>query len=183
MEADSVLKEIEELAQIRFLPIMGPVKGKILTDIVKRFDVRNVLEVGTLVGYSAILIAKNLPEDGHLITIEINRRSAELAGKNIQKAELGNGIEVRVGDALKVIPTIEGKFDMVFLDATKEDYLSYLRLAEKNLRRGGVVFADNVKIFAHELRDYLSYVRHSGKYRSQYFDMWFDGIEVSEKLF
>lgn len=183
MEADIVLNEIEELSKEQFLPIIGPVKGKYLVDTVKRFTAKNVLEVGTLIGYSAILIAKILPHDGKVFTIEINEESVKLAEENIRKAKLSDKIVIYIGDALEVIPQIKEEFDMIFLDATKEEYLDYLRLCENKLKKGGVVFADNVKIFADELKDYLHYVRNSGRYRSEYFDVGFDGVEVSIKVF
>lgn len=180
--ADAVLKEIEELAKTRFLPIIGPVKGKQLADTVMKFRVKRVLEVGTLVGYSAILMAKNLPDDGKIFTIEVNPQSARLAKENIKKAGFSDKVEIHVGDALQVISEIKGEFDMVFLDATKEEYLDYLKLCESRLKKGGVVFADNVKMFAEAMRDYLAYVRDSGKYKSNYYDFGYDGVEVSEKL-
>jgi predicted O-methyltransferase YrrM len=183
MKGDAVLREIERLSNKTFLPIIGPVKGKYLVDTVRRLNVKNVLEVGTLIGYSAILIASNLPQEGRVITIEINPGSARLAKENIQKAGLADKIEVHIGDALTVIPRIKDDFDMVFLDATKDEYLEYLKLAENKLGRGGVVFADNVKMSAHEMRDYLDYVRNSGSYKSEYIDVVFDGVEISTKLF
>jgi len=183
MKSDTVLREIEELSERTFLPIIGPVKGKHLVDTVRRFNVKNVLEVGTLVGYSAILIASNLPQEGRVVTIEMKPKSARLAEENILKAGLADKIAVRIGNALTVIPRMNGSFDMVFLDATKDEYLEYLKLSESKLERGGVVFADNVKVFAHEMRDYLDYVRNSGKYKSEYVDVVFDGVEISTKLF
>jgi predicted O-methyltransferase YrrM len=183
MKRDSVLRAIEELSKGEFLPIIGPVKGKYLADTVRRFHVKNVLEVGTLIGYSAILIASNLPQEGRVITIERKPESAKRAEENISKAGLADQIEVHVGNALTVIPHTNGKFDMVFLDATKDEYLKYLKLSENKLEKGGVVFADNVKIFAHEMRDYLDYVRDSGRYKSEYVDVGFDGVEISAKLF
>jgi caffeoyl-CoA O-methyltransferase len=183
MEGDGVLRQIEELSKKEFLPIIGPVMGKHLADTVRRFNVKNVLEVGTLIGYSAILIASNLPQEGRVITIERKPESARLAEENISKAGLADKIEVHIGNALTVIPRMNGRFDMVFLDATKDEYLEYLKLSENKLERGGVVFADNVKMFAHEMRDYLDYVRNSGRYRSEYVDVGFDGVEISTKLF
>lgn len=182
MEADAVLVEIEKLSQRRFLPIIGPTKGKYLIDAVMRFKARRVLEIETLVGYSAILIAKNLPADGKVLTIEINPRSAKLTRENIRRANLSDRVEVFIGDARAVIPKLEEEFDMVFLDGSKEEYLDYLKLSEKKLKTGGVVFADNVKIFANRMRDYLDYVRNSGEYKSEYLDAGFDGVEVSIKL-
>ena len=182
MEGDAVLREIEKLSKGVFLPIIGPVKGKHLVDAVRRFNVKDVLEVGTLIGYSAILIASNIPPEGKVVTVEMNPNSARLAKENISKAGLANKIEVHVGNALTVIPRVNGKFDMVFLDATKDEYLEYLKLAENKLEKGGVVFADNVKMFAQAMRDYLDYVRNSGRYRSEYVDVGFDGVEISTKL-
>jgi predicted O-methyltransferase YrrM len=183
MEGDAVLREIEEVSKRTFLPIIGPVKGKHLVDTVRRFNVKNVLEVGTLIGYSAILIASNLPQEGRVVTVEMKAKSAKLAEENILKAGLADKIEVHIGNALTVIPRMNGRFDMVFLDATKDEYLEYLKLSEHKLERGGVVFADNVKMSAHEMRDYLDYVRNSGRYKSEYVDVVFDGVEITTKLF
>jgi len=183
MESDAVLRTIEGLSNRRYLPIIGPVKGKYLVDTVRRFSVKNVLEVGTLIGYSAILIALNLPQEGRVVTIEMDPESARLAEENIKKAGFADKIEVHVGNALTVIPRINDNFDMVFLDAAKDEYLEYLKLSENKLERGGVVFADNVKMSAHEMRDYLNYVRNSGRYKSEYVHVVFDGVEISTKLF
>jgi predicted O-methyltransferase YrrM len=183
MEGDAVLREIEELSESVFLPIIGPVKGKRLVDTIRRFNVRNVLEVGTLIGYSAILMASNLPREGKVVTIEMNPKSAGLAKENISKAGLADKIGLYIGNALTVIARVNGRFDMVFPDATKDEYLEYIKLCENKLERGGVVFADNVKMFGSEMRDYLDYVRNSGGYRSEYVDVGFDGVEISTKLF
>jgi len=183
MEAGKVLQEIEKLSQKSFLPIIGPVKGVYLIDAVKKFKVNKVLEVGTLIGYSAILIASNLPETGRVLTIEVNSHSAKFARENIQKAELAGKIKIYEGNALDIIPTLNESFDMVFIDASKNEYLDYLKLSEDKLKKGGVVFADNVKIFAHNMQNFLDYVRNSKSYRSEFIDIGFDGVEVSEKLF
>jgi caffeoyl-CoA O-methyltransferase len=183
MESDIVLREIEDLSKRTYLPIIGPVGRKYLVDTVRRFNVKNVLEIGTLIGYSAILIALNLPQEGRVVTIEMNPESARLAEENIQKAGFADKIEIHIGNALTVIPRINDSFDMVFLDANKDEYLEYLKLSENKLERGGVVFADNVKMFAHEMWDYLDYVRNSGRYKSEYVDVVFDGVEISTKLF
>lgn len=183
MEGDAVLRKIEEFSKRTFLPIIGPIRGKYLVEAIKRFDVEKVLEVGTLIGYSAILMARTLPKDGKVVTIEIDPKSARLAEENIRRAGLADKIELHIGDALTVIPSINDKFDMVFLDAAKDEYSEYLKLSEKKLERGGVVFADNVKMSGHDMRDYLDYVRNSGRYKSEYIGVGFDGVEISMKLF
>ncbi len=180
---DKVLKDIEILAQSRFFPIIGPVKGKYLAGTVRKYKVKKVLEVGTLIGYSAILMSKNLPEDGIIHTIEINPRSAQMAKENIRKAGFEDKVVIHVGNALDLIPTVNEEFDMVFLDAAKDEYMDYLKLAEPKLKKGGVVFADNVKMFASAMKNFLDYVRNSGKYRSEFIDVGFDGDEVSVKQF
>lgn len=183
MKGDALLREIEKLSRSMSLPIIGSIKGRYLVDTVRRFNVKNVLEIGTLIGYSAILIALNLPREGRLVTIEINPKSARLAEENIRRAGLADKIELHIGDALTVVPSIKDKFDMVFLDATKDEYLQYLKLSEDKLETGGVVFADNVEVSAHAMHDYLDYVRNSGRYKSEYIDVVFDGVEISKKLF
>jgi predicted O-methyltransferase YrrM len=183
LDAGTVLKEIEIKAQRGFLPIIGPEKGKYLAETVRKYRVKKILEIGTLIGYSAILIARNLPEGGQVDTIEVNPHSAEIAEANIHAAKLEDKIKIHIGNALDMISGIDGEFDMVFIDAAKNEYFGYLKLCEPKLKKGAVVFADNVKIFAHQMPDYLDYIRNSGKYRSQFIDVGFDGVEISEKLF
>jgi caffeoyl-CoA O-methyltransferase len=181
-DADQVLREIERMTRRKFLPIVGPRKGRILAEVVREIKPKRVLEIGTLIGYSAVLIAKELEGKAHLITIEIDSDEAETARENIKKAKVRPTIDVIVGDAIDVIPTLTGKFDMVFVDADKTEYLAYLRLAEDKLHKGSVVVADNAGIFADEMKDYLDHVRFSGKYSSKYIAVGHDGLEVSVKL-
>jgi len=188
--AETVLREIEKHAEETFLPIVGPEKGAILDEVVKETNPRKVLEIGTLVGYSAIRIGRLLLEDGRIITIERNGGFAEEARRNISKAGLSQKVEVLVGDAKDIIPRLtERLFDLVFIDADKTEYYTYLRLVEKKLRRGSVVIADNAGIFAEQMRDYLRHVRQSGEYTSRYREPaamsaggFRDGLEISVKL-
>lgn len=182
MNADAVLKEIESLASKRFLPIIGRERGKYLVETVRKYQPVTVLEVGTLIGYSAILIVGNLPAGGKLFTIEINPESAKRAKGNIERAGVSDKVQQYAGNALNVIPRIKEELDMVFLDAAKDEYLRYLSLCEDRLKKGGVVFADNAKIFARDMADYLDYVRKSGRYTSQFIEVGLDGVEISVKL-
>ena len=181
-KADKILKEIKNMTNRKFLPIVGPDKGRVLARVIHEVKPKRVLEVGTLIGYSAIMMAKELESDAHLITIEIHANEAEMARANIKRAEVSPSIDVIVGDAIEVIPKLAGKFDMVFIDADKTEYLDYLRLVERKLHRGSVVVADNAGIFADQMKDYLDYVRSSGRYRSEYVSFDEDGVEVSVKL-
>ncbi len=187
--ADLVLREIEEYGHKTFIPIIGPKKGKILAEVIVQHKPTAVLEVGTFIGYSAILMAKHLPRSAKVTSIDINPAVAEMARNNIRKAGLSHMIEVIVGDAKAVISMLPGPIDLVFIDAAKEEYYTYLRLVENKLRPGSVVVADNAGIFAQEMAEYLNYVRHSGQYRSSYHPSTLefrddipDGVEVSVKL-
>ena len=179
--ADEVLKEIEAASKKQFLPIIGPHKGKFLAAEVRKAKPRHVLEVGTLIGYSAILMGKELDENSEIETIEMHRDESELTGKNIARANIPAKVKVITGDALEVIPTLKGSFDFAFIDAEKSEYFQYLKLAENKLRKGAVVFADNAGIFANQMLDYLNYVRNSVNYKSKYVQVGGDGVEISVK--
>jgi len=180
-----VLAEIEETARKEFLPSIGPIKGKIIEDVIKEHKPKKALEIGTLHGYSAILMANIIlsGKDGDeyfddseydsrktiLVSVEMDQKLADIAKKNIENSKLSEKIQVINGDALEVIPKLKSKFDLIFLDATKSEYLKYLRLIEKHslLNRRAIVIADNVLIYENEMKDYLDYVRNSGKYISR----------------
>ena len=181
-KADDVLRKIEAMAENEFLPIVGPRKGKILAEAVRKVKPKRVLEVGTLIGYSAILMGKELSADAQITTIEVHRQEAKEAEKNIARAEIPPKVNIIVGEATKVIPTLADCFDAVFIDAEKTEYYKYLKLMEDKLHTGTVVVADNAGIFADQIQDYLNYVRNSGKYRSTYFQVGDDAVEVSVKL-
>jgi len=180
-----VLAQIEETARKEFLPSIGPIKGKIIEDVIKEHKPKRALEIGTLHGYSGILMANIIlsGKDGNeyfddseydsrktiLVSVEKDQKLANIAKKNIQNSKLSEKIQVINGDALEVIPKLKSKFDLIFLDATKSEYLKYLRLVEKHslLNKRAVVIADNVLIYENEMKDYLDYVRNSGKYISR----------------
>jgi predicted O-methyltransferase YrrM len=189
--ASQVLRRLEKMAEKQFIPSIGPIKGKIITGIIQKYKPRNILEIGTLYGYSAILMADTLKgADEKVITIEIDKSIAGIARKNIADASLLNKIDVIVGNALDEIPGLNSKFDLLFLDAAKNEYLKYLELAQKNdLKRGTIVVADNVEISKNEMRDYLEYVRNSTIYESKTIETTVeftpnvkDALEVSIKV-
>jgi predicted O-methyltransferase YrrM len=127
-------------------------------------------------------MGKELDNKAEIVTIEIHRDEAELAVKNIVRANIPAKVKIITGDALQMIPTLIGQFDFAFIDAEKSEYFQYLKLAEDKLRNGAVVFADNAGVFADQMGEYLDYVRNSGKYRSRYIQVGADGVEISLKL-
>lgn len=189
MKPDEVLSSIEEVAPSRGWPIIGPRRGVLLEEVVQAHRPARILEVGTNVGYSAIRMSRHLKKGQKLVCVEIRDDMAEAARLNFEKAGVSDRAEVVVGDALEVLPKLKGSFDMVFLDAVKEDYLTYLKSVEALLHRGSVVVADNVKSHAIEVRPYLDYVRQSGRYSSSYRESqpnWKtdvgDAVEISIRL-
>ena len=188
--ADAVLHEIEEMGRKSFIPSIGPVKGKILAEIVKKHKPRKILEVGALYGYSSILIAKNSPAKAEITTVEKNPEHARITEQNVERAKLEDQIKIIRGDAMEVLRKLPGPFDLVFLDAEKTQYLDYLKAVEDKLHQGSVVVADNVGVFADQMKNYLHYVRNTGRYRSRTVDTLLefsettkDAMEISEKRY
>jgi len=188
--AEAVLREIEEMGKKSFIPSIGPVKGKILAEVVRKLKPRKVLEVGSLYGYSAILITKNSPAKAEITTVEKNPEHARVTEQNVERAKLEDQIKVIKGDAMEILPKLPGPFDLVFLDAEKTQYLDYLKAVEDKLHQGSVVVADNVGVFQDQMQNYLHYVRNTGRYRSrtvetllEFSDTTKDAMEVSEKRY
>jgi len=180
--ADEVLRRIESLAYRRYLPIIGYRKARILTEVVSSLKPVRVLEVGTCVGYSAIVMAMAMPEGGELITVEYDEEEARAARQFFKEAQLKVSMTVLTGDALLILGQLDGVFDLVFLDAEKNEYFKYLKLIEDKLRKGGVVVADNAGYSRYSMRDYLEYVRNSGRFKSSIVSVGGDGMEISERL-
>jgi predicted O-methyltransferase YrrM len=180
--ADKMLKVIEELANKESLPIVGPEKGRVLVDVLREIKPKRVLEIGSLIGYSVILMGKELGNDASITTIEIDDGEAKIAEENIKIADLKPKIDVLVGNALKIIPKLKGKFDLVFIDAAKREYIKYLELIEDKLHKGSVLVADNAGSFAESMKDYLNYVRSSKKYSSKFVPVGNDGLEITTKV-
>jgi len=187
--ADIVLREIEAIGERSFIPSIGPVKGKILAEVVKKAMPKRILEVGALYGYSAILMAKNSPPGVEIISVEKSPEHVRIAAKNIERANMDARIKMVEGDGRTELGKLSGRFDLVFLDADKTQYLAYLKAIEKNLHKGSIVVADNVGIFKDQMQDYLEYVRNSGRYKSrtvetllEFSDSTKDAMEISEKL-
>ena len=133
---------------------VGPSEGRLLNLLLRLANATKVVEVGTLVGYSAIHMARALPPGGHLWSVEYEPRHAEVARANIAAAGLTN-VTVIVGPGVDVLPTLvpHGPFDAVFIDADKGGYADYGAWALANLRRGGLVIGDNAYLFGELLDD------------------------------
>jgi caffeoyl-CoA O-methyltransferase len=127
---------------------VSPNQGKFLQIMALLCNAKNILELGTLAGYSTIWMARALPKEGQLITIEYDPKHAAVAQKNIERAGLASQVDIRVGKALDILPQLydekAGPFDMIFIDADKPPYAEYFQWALRLSRPGTLIIADNV---------------------------------------
>ena len=124
--------------------LVGPLEGAFLKMMTKLVGAKRVLEIGMFTGYSALCFAEALPDDGVVITCEINEKSAAVARRYFGQASFGNKIAVHMGQALDTMRTLTGPFDVIFIDADKINYLNYYRRALDLLSPNGVILIDNV---------------------------------------
>ncbi|GMT45148.1 MAG: O-methyltransferase [bacterium] len=129
-----------------FCPNMlsGKVQGKFLEMVVHMLQPKRILEIGTFTGYSALAMAKALPDDGLLYTLDNNEEIETFARRFFDRCGYGSKIRFLLGDALMLIPKLEETFDLVFIDAEKAQYSDYYEASLKKLRKGGFILADNV---------------------------------------
>ncbi|MHA6631031.1 O-methyltransferase [Pseudonocardia sichuanensis] len=143
---DPVLDAALEANALGGLPAIdvSPAQGKLLHLLARSVGARRVLEVGTLGGYSTIWLARALPADGRLVTCELDPHHAEVARANLARAGLDAVVDVRVGPALDTLPTLDGPFDLAFIDADKASNAEYFRHALRLSRPGAMIVVDNV---------------------------------------
>lgn len=146
-------QESELLAQLNrethqkvLMPRMlsGHLQGRVLSMISHMMKPNRILEIGTYTGYSAICLAEGLTEGGQLVTLDKNEEIEEMVRDYFEKAGLTDKIDYRLGNAMDIIPDLEGPFDLVFIDADKKNYLNYFNLVIEKVRIGGFIIADNV---------------------------------------
>jgi caffeoyl-CoA O-methyltransferase len=182
---DPVLAEISERSLAAGLPSIqvGAMDGLHLEVIARACGVRRAVEIGTLGGYSGVCLLRGMTPDGVLHTFELQEKNAAVARESFRRAGFEGRARVHVGKARELLPAIEfeGPFDLVFVDADKTGYPSYLEWAARNLRVGGVVLADNAFAFGHvhepawkgedsgavaPLRDFAERLARSGRFRA-----------------
>jgi predicted O-methyltransferase YrrM len=146
-EEEEILHKIWRQTNLRtFYPNMvsGKVQGKLLQMIVKMVQPQTILEIGTFTGYSAVAMALAMPENSKLITIDNNEEIESMAKGFFSEAGLTDKISMITGDAVDIIPKLNNTFDLVFIDADKEQYISYYRAVFPKIKKGGFIIADNV---------------------------------------
>lgn len=136
----------KETYQKILLPRMlsGHFQGRVLSMLSKLIRPTNILEIGTYTGYSALCLCEGLQAGGLLHTIDIKEELVDFQRKYFDKSPWGNQITQHLGEALSILPTLDLKFDLVFIDADKENYLNYYELIVPKMNRGGIILSDNV---------------------------------------
>lgn len=163
-----------------------PGDAMMLRILVESRNAKLGVEVGSADGYGAINMGIAFERTGgHLYTLEIDPDMVSKCRENLQKVGLEKTVTCVEGDALKTLPTLEGQFDFVFIDALKRDYFKYFKLIEPKLQRGAVVVADNVILYADDMRDFLHYMQTSPDYDTVIIRASMekgDGMSISYKI-
>jgi predicted O-methyltransferase YrrM len=189
-----ILESIEEYARINNVPIMMKDGIEFLTDYIKKNDIKNILEIGTAIGYSSIKMAL-VNKDIHITTIERDEVRYKEALENIKKMNLENQIDVIFDDAFNV--ELTELYDLIFIDAAKAQYIKFFEKFEKNLKTKGVIVSDNlnfhglthttepiesrnVRGLVRKLNSYIEYLENNEKFDTTFYEIG-DGISISIK--
>lgn len=158
--ASDAVKWIEHETHVRTnhsRMLSGGAQGRFLKLMVELSGAKRILELGTFTGYSAVWMAEGLPEDGHIDTLELNDELEELILEGFEKAGVAHKIDLHIGDCKDTLKTLEGPYDLVYIDANKREYPEYYELVFDLVRPGGLILADNVlwdgKVYEEELPD------------------------------
>ncbi len=192
---EDTLHKMETYAKLHHVPIVQPEVAKLLEVVTKMSKCKRILEVGTAIGYSAIIFCRAM-ENGSLLSIEKRRDMIELAHSYIKEAGYEKHINILHGDAEDILPTINENFDMIFLDAAKGQYLDFLNSSSKLLKNGGVIISDNVlykgmvasdqyvvrrkKTIVKRMRTYLDYIMDHPNFTTCIIPIG-DGVAISYK--
>lgn len=138
------LNRTTHLSVLRPRMLSGHYQGRVLSMLSHMIRPKNVLEIGTYTGYSALCFAEGVQQGGKVITIDINEELEDLVQEYISKSDYSDIVDFKVGDAMDIIPTLDIEFDLVFIDADKQNYNAYYDLVFDKVRKGGYIIADNV---------------------------------------
>ena len=187
------LEKIKKEALENHIPIIMDDTLKIIEEILQKEKPKRILEIGTAVGYSAIQFAKVTDEDCHIDTIEIDEERAKAAETNIEKVGVSHRINVFVGNAVDILPTLKNNYDIIFIDAAKGKYPIFLEYGIKMIKSGGLILADNIlykgyvmsdynkhkqRTAVRHLREYIKEITENEKFESKILDIG-DGLAIT----
>ena len=190
------LRKIKEKALEEHIPIIMDETLAVMEPILKEKKPEKILEIGTAVGYSAICFSEYLSEKGKIDTIEREEERVKEALENIKKVEVEEKIHILQGDAVEILPTLEEKYDVVFIDAAKGKYPFFLEQSLRLLKENGIIFADNIlykgyvmgeyhkhkqRTAVRNLREYIKEVCENSSLETQILEVG-DGIAISKKI-
>lgn len=194
--APEYLQELERETRLKVLMpqmISGTLQGSTLAMFVHMLRPERVLEIGTFTGYATLWMAEALPENGLITTIDVNEELEDMVRSYIARSGLASRIEYIIGNALEVVPSLQGSFDMVFIDADKINYKVYYEMVLPKVRPGGFIIADNVlwggKVVSEEIlknngeaiREFNDYVHNDERVENVLFPIR-DGLMIARKL-
>ena len=194
METTSILNEQRIYAMLNDVPILRESEVRLFTDLIAMYRPKSILEIGTAIGYSTLLMAECMDSAGRIVSIELDKERHHLAKKYIEASSYAKQITLLQGDANEVLTHLTGTFDMVFLDGPKGHYLTQLKQILPHLEPQAVILADNVlfrgyvegdipspkryRTIVKRLREYLSFVRDKELFNTTMYAMG-DGMSVS----
>ena len=195
-EDSEKLKEIEEKARENHIPIISREVANVLKSVITTHKPKLILEIGTAIGYSTLWMAEYTDSDTEIVTIEIDEDRFEKARKNIKEFGYNNKVKFKFGDAVEIVPYLRRKFDFIFIDAAKGQYLNLFKMAEEKIKDNGIIVCDNVlykglvrdnKKIDHKmrtmvvnLRKFLIYLKNNKRFKTEMFDID-DGITISTR--
>ena len=194
VEDDEKLNKFREYCEERALPIIHKEVGQFIKLIINQLNAKNIIEVGTNVGYSSIFMSKVMNDEGKVVTLERSEKFYKEALKNISDFGLDKNIRVYFGDAVDILDEVEGNFDMAFIDAAKSYYRIFFDKCLKMMKPGGIILSDNVlyqgmiasdelvvrrkKTLVRNLRNYLEYISHDERFVTSVLPLG-DGLAVT----
>ena len=190
------LKKIKQDAQNRYIPIIMDDTLKVIAEHLVKMKPRNILEIGTAIGYSAMCFSEYLSDGGKIDTIERDEERIKEAKENIKNVGVKDRINILEGDAVQILPTLSGKYDMIFIDAAKGKYPFFLKEALRLLSENGIIFADNIlykgyvmsdynkhkqRTAVKKLREYIAQVTENPELQTQILEVG-DGLAITKKI-
>lgn len=190
------LEIIKQKALEEHIPIIMDDTLEVVDKILTKLKPKKILEIGTAVGYSAICFSEYLTEDGEIDTIERDEERIKEAKENIKKVGVEQKISIYEGDAVEILPTLNNKYDMIFIDAAKGKYPFFLKEALRMLNEGGVILADNIlykgyvmsdynkhkqRTAVRNLREYIHDVTNNPKLETEILEVG-DGLAITKKI-
>ena len=188
------LEKIKQDAQNKYIPIIMDDTLKVIAEYLVKVKPSNILEIGTAIGYSAMCFSEYLAEGGKIDTIERDQERIEEAKENIKNVGVGDKINILEGDAVEILPTLNEKYDMIFIDAAKGKYPFFLKEALRLLKENGIIFADNIlykgyvmsdynkhkqRTAVRNLREYITQVTESPKLQTEILEVG-DGLAITK---